>query len=239
MPRKSLIKPMKEENAYRQAKIAVVLLSIVPALSFFYLGSMLRVQTGGLPLIAEIIVFCCTVVVAVAGYMVLRKYPKNIIKLRQYITQVAEGERIESISLDEAGCSDDLKYIENGLNTILEEMNNRFKLIEEKWQCESGLRKELVQHPQTLLKAEQHRVMIQSLGAACHHLGQPATSLKMRLYLMQERAQTIEEVDEIKQSIKEVESISGVLKRLREINEFRTEPYIKGIDTDDNKILAI
>lgn len=81
--------------------------------------------------------------------------------------------------------------------------------------------------------------MVQSLGAACHHLGQPATNLGMLLFLMKERAQTNEEMDEIDAGIREVEAISAVLQKLREVNEFHTEPYICGQACDENQILAI
>ncbi|VGO22497.1 hypothetical protein SCARR_04580 [Pontiella sulfatireligans] len=231
--------PLSAHNARRQAKIAIMLMAVVPALSSFYVGSIRSRQAEGLAFYAELIVLFCTLMAAVAGYRILRKYPESIIKLRRYVMEVATGVLPEKISLDQAGKSDDLKYIEQGFNVIVREMENRIKFVEERLSVEAGLRKALEQRHQTLLQAERHRVMVQSLGAACHHLGQPATNLGMLLFLMKERAQTNEEMDEIDAGIREVEAISAVLQKLREVNEFHTEPYICGQACDENQILAI
>ncbi|WP_372798898.1 hypothetical protein, partial [Pontiella sp.] len=70
-------------------------------------------------------------------------------------------------------------------------------------------------------------------------LGQPATTLRMRLFILKERAQTLDEMREIEKSIKEVDAISEVLRRLQEVNEFRTESYLSEGAPEDRQILAI
>lgn len=114
-------------------------------------------------------------------------------------------------------------------NLELEETNDRLLKSQ----------KELQEKTNTLLQAERHRVMIQSLGAACHHLGQPAANLTMLLFLMKEQAKTTEEIQEIELGMQEVEVISTVLKKLREVTEFRTEPYVGGENPEETCILAI
>ncbi len=234
----SLLSPLNKQDANSQVKLAIGLMSAIPALAFFYMGAMLYSKESPSAL-TVLPVFCCTIAISVSGYFVLRKYSQSIVKLRRLITEVAEGTLPEQVMLDEVGSSDDLKYIEFGINAILCEMANRLRLIEEKYKVEAKLRKALEKQQQSLMQAERHRVMIQSLGAACHHLGQPATILRMRLFMLKERAQSLEEITEIEESIKEVDVICEVLRRLREANEFRTESYLSEGDPMDQQILAI
>jgi len=234
----SITKPLNEQNAQSQAMIAIVLLSVIPILSFFYLGARLHDEVGRPADYGETIVFACAFLAAFCGYHILRKYPKNIINLRRYVEEVAAGTLRGEIHLDQSECSDDLKYIEQGFNTILAELASRLRIIEEKYQAEARLRKALEEQQQILVQAEQHRAMVQSIGAACHHLGQPATALRMHLFLLMEQAHSLEESEEIEQSIKDVDLICDILRRLREVNEFRTEPYIFEGDSQE-QILAI
>lgn len=233
-----LIRPLNEQNAHSQAMIAIVLISVIPVLSFFYLGVRLHSGDGSSFDVSETIVFACTLLAAFCGYCILRKYPKNIINLRRYIEQVASGTLRQEIHLDQSNCSDDLKFIEQGFNAILGEMANRLRIIDQKYQTEARLRKALEEQQQMLVHAEQHRAMIQSIGAACHHLGQPATALRMHLFLLKEQAKSMEEMESIEQSIADVDAICDILKRLREVNEFRTESYIGEGDSQE-QILAI
>ncbi len=240
MKRKATIGPLNRQNAHIQAKLAVVLLSVIPVLSFFYLGSGMYGPEGDRLRDYEVgIVFACTLIAALSGYLILRKYPQNIINLRQYVTELAEGTLREQIQLDQTACSDDLLYIEEGFNTILKDMRNRLGLIEEKLKVEKQLRKALERQQQTLVQAERHRAMVQSIGAACHHLGQPATALRMHLFILKEQVQSLEEMEGIEQSIHDLDRICDILQRLREVSEFRTEPYICGDDLPEHEILAI
>lgn len=235
----SITRPLNEQNAQSQAMIAIVLLSVIPILSFFYLGARLHGESGRSVDYSETIVFACTLLVAFCGYRILRKYPKNIINLRRYVEEIAAGSSLrQEIHLDQSECSDDLKFIEKGFNTILVELANRLKIIEQKYQAEARLRKALEEQQQILMHAEQHRAMVQSIGAACHHLGQPATALRMHLFLLKEHAHSMEEIEEIEQSVNAVDLICDILRRLREVSEFRTEPYISEGDSQE-QILAI
>jgi hypothetical protein len=68
--------------------------------------------------------------------------------------------------------------------------------------------------------------MIESLGTACHHIGQPATVLRLYIdSLAKENASeaTRDRLEECRQAI---EAIADVLHRLRNISEYRTVPYV-------------
>ncbi len=93
-----------------------------------------------------------------------------------------------------------------------------------------------------LLEAERQRVMFESIGAACHHLGQPATVLSTYLQLMQRQEKDPALLEMVNNSLASVRAIGDVLDRLRRVNAYRTEPYIATADDDersDVRILAI
>ena len=80
-------------------------------------------------------------------------------------------------------------------------------------------------------QAERQRVMVESLGAACHHLGQPATVLLASLELMtrmpsQDRAVT-EEL--LASSMEAAESLREMLHELNDMteSEYRTTAYLE------------
>lgn len=78
-------------------------------------------------------------------------------------------------------------------------------------------------------EAERHRVMLESLGAVCHHMGQPATVLLGNLGLLQKRLQGGSDVpvrNLIATSIEAVESLGSILHKLNAVNEYRTTQYL-------------
>ena len=94
-----------------------------------------------------------------------------------------------------------------------------------------------------LMEAERQRVMFESIGAACYHLGQPVTALSAYLQLMQTQEKNPDLLDMINQSLTCMQNITDVLDRLRNINDYRTEPYITYSKSDsenlDERILVI
>jgi DNA-binding NarL/FixJ family response regulator len=108
-------------------------------------------------------------------------------------------------------------------------------------------RKELLQtvemQKQELLAAERQRVMIQSLGAACHHLGQPVTIITGYLEMMRRKEQSPEMREMIDNCVKAAESLGEILDRLRRVSEYRTVPYLPTVSDGpvrgDERILEI
>ncbi|MDA1044765.1 MAG: PAS domain-containing protein [Verrucomicrobia bacterium] len=93
-------------------------------------------------------------------------------------------------------------------------------------------------------QAEQHRVMLESLGAACHHVSQPATMLMGNLEMLMERLNEYDEASQllIKRSLVAVEEVSRVLKRLTAVSEYKTMQYLGGEgggSGTDSRILEI
>ncbi|HDL77679.1 MAG TPA: PAS domain S-box protein [Lentisphaerae bacterium] len=77
-------------------------------------------------------------------------------------------------------------------------------------------------------EAAEQRAMIASIGAACHHLGQPATVIVTNLELLKRYYQRVPgEVQEILDSCMEAATTFGdILRRLNAATRFETEEYI-------------
>lgn len=88
----------------------------------------------------------------------------------------------------------------------------------------------------TLLDAERQRVMMESVGAACHHFAQPLTTMLSNLEMLA-KGEGIEESDKSRmlvQCLRAAEMMKLILNKFQQVNEYRTCPYL-----DDAKILDI
>ena len=97
-------------------------------------------------------------------------------------------------------------------------------------------------------EAERQRVMLESLGAACHHLGQPATVLLANLGIIQKRLSLDEKQVDDKQvgelldaSIEACKRLGDILHKLNAVTEYRTTHYLGSPDSDtgEQRILEI
>lgn len=100
------------------------------------------------------------------------------------------------------------------------------------------------QAEEALRQSDRQKVMLASVGAACHHLGQPATVILANLELIRRMT-----ADVAKEDLKNVlrltneaaESLAQVLHKLNAINEYKTIQYLDHRDakSPDNIILDI
>lgn len=83
---------------------------------------------------------------------------------------------------------------------------------------------------------ERSRVMMESIGTVCHHLGQPATVLAGSLELLAslDDGTDAERTELIKLSTQASSRIGELLKELNELRTYRSEAY-----ADDDSIVAI
>lgn len=228
-------------NALYQSIVGIVLMALIPVLSLVYMGSLTwfgpeRVSSG-----YRIMAFASVSVLAAAGLVILLKFPKNIIRLRRYISDVAAGTLPERVDLLDTRSSDDLKFIESGLNAIIRELRDQVEQARSQERVEHELRETVERQHAVIVRAEKHRAMVQSLGAACHHLGQPVTIMEMRLHLMKQIEHVPEEeLVQIEECEKAIQQIMDILEKLRTVGEFRTVPYVHdGGDGEESEILAI
>ena len=95
-----------------------------------------------------------------------------------------------------------------------------------------------------LREAERQRVMLESLGAACHHIGQPATILLGSLELLQQKtADADPSVRQLVQAgLDSMRTLAAILQKLQAVGEYRTRTYLDPNEAGrgaESRILAI
>ena len=97
------------------------------------------------------------------------------------------------------------------------------------------LKKTIKKQEEDLLVAERQRVMLESIGAACHHFSQPITSLLGRLEMLISRNPPLS--DEDKQILQDCYSISNkmgdLVQQFQNVREYRTIPYVRDYNIID------
>ncbi|MBN1557919.1 MAG: hypothetical protein JW951_07215 [Lentisphaerae bacterium] len=93
------------------------------------------------------------------------------------------------------------------------------------------LRATIARQAEHILAAERQRVMLQSIGAACHHVGQPATVLRAHLQHLRRHADH-DERERLEACATAADTLAEVLQRLREVTEYRTVPDVAYTQAD-------
>lgn len=157
------------------------------------------------------------------GYYLLRIYPRNLVRLRQYLEQLANEEFPERAQLLPGEL--DMRHVEYALNRVIGKLQEKIRQLDEALQQSKSMLETIAAQSEEIVAAERQRVMIESLGAACHHIAQPTTLLS--LYLSQLRDLEPETFAEqnLEQCLEAVEQISEVLRKLKATSEYRTVPY--------------
>ncbi|MEI6972353.1 MAG: hypothetical protein WCL44_12660 [bacterium] len=197
-------------GARAQFVMAVALVTVIPALIMVYLLMSGRLGFQ-IPFRALVPVIVLPVPFVALGYWMLAKYPANVIRLRQYLENIVNGVVPAKVELlkDE----DDLASIEMLMREVIRQTETRIQTIEKQTEA--------------LLEAERQRVMIQSLGAACHHIGQPATVINSYLQLLQGVELPQKEKAMLAECRIAAESVASVLDRLQCLTVYRTESYVQ------------
>jgi PAS domain S-box-containing protein len=97
---------------------------------------------------------------------------------------------------------------------------------------------------EALRKTERQRVMLASVGAACHHLGQPATVIMTNLELIKRMTSGMNNdnlKDILRMTNEAADSLAEVLHKLNSVNEFKTVQYLdtENSQSPENVILDI
>jgi len=87
-----------------------------------------------------------------------------------------------------------------------------------------------------LIEAERQRVMLESLGAACHHIGQPMTSVFGTLHMMKQHLPADDE--QLAKDLQAVhtwaEKVGEIIHQMQLVTQYRTVPY-----TGSSKIIDL
>jgi phosphoglycerate-specific signal transduction histidine kinase len=210
-------------GARYQIRIATLLLTVLPVLVLGFLVMTFFFPPGTFTATSQIALGVTAMALAISGYAILRKYPQNVVKLRHYLHHMAEGELPEKITLENT--EDDITAIENYLNQVLSGLRNKVQTLEKQLHVTRAMKAALETQHQELLEAERQRVMIQSLGAACHHIGQPMTVLRAQLYFLRQQVDTPERRAQVAECEQAVNEMADILDNLRNVSAYRTMPY--------------
>jgi two-component system, sensor histidine kinase and response regulator len=200
---------LKERGTRARFGISMALTSVLPLLSLAYLlaGGW---RNGTISVGALCVLLPSMTLLVGLGVYLLRCHELEVARLRRYLEALARGGVPEVMGLTRAG--DDMAAIEKCLGVVIRQTGDRIRTIESQ--------------SQALLRAEQHRVMIETLGAACHHLGQPATVIRAYLEMMDKKETSPDFKRMIDECLHAADSVSEILRRLNVVAAYETEPYL-------------
>ena len=204
-----LLASLKKVGARKHFEIAITLVSIIPLLLLTHLilnparnFDLTDPPTAAMVIFAVILVTC--------GYAILARYPISVVRLRKYLELLVKGDTQNIINLPKD--ENDLQMIEMYLKRIIEQTENRIRTIE--------------QQSLVLLETEKQKVMVESLAAACHHLGQPATVIITYLNMLKDRENDDESKRMITSCMEAADSIQDILTKLQNVCAYNSEPYL-------------
>lgn len=218
-------RPLAALGTRDQFAVAVALMSAIPLLVFGYFVSDALLHDTLRPHALWLAMPAIAALMAL-GIVVLVRHAIEVGRLRRYLELMAQG-RMPKVDFNEA--SADFVAIERYLGTLIKQADDKIRIIESQ--------------SKALVHAEQQRVMVETVGAACHHLGQPATVIRVYLDLMKRQ----ETSPEMRQMIQEcqlaAEDVAAILHRLQGVAQYQTVPYRPGQQESatrtDERILKI
>ncbi|MDF7807534.1 hypothetical protein P4E94_08810 [Pontiellaceae bacterium B12219] len=212
-------------NAVRQSEVAIVLLAVIPGLVLFYAGRHGERLDAASPLIVPIIVLSA-ILCGYAGYRVLRKYPENIMALRDYISDLARGKLPESVILSETTESDDLKYIEKSFNALVVEMQKEIARAKIQFEQEYKLRETIERQQEQLVQVAHQQTMVDSIAVIYKRLDKPTEELHRQLHKLDDAMPGLPQVE---CCLAKALSISNTLRMIRSAREFKNDPTSIGV----------
>jgi len=222
-----------------QIDIAIVLVGVIPILVTVFLTFL---NPGDLSNRIQVFIVAITILLALSGMVILHKYPKNLLKLRNYLESMAEGKIPDHIDFDH--CEDDIIEIEKFLNAIVADMKIKVEQLEAQLTIEKVLNKTMSKQTENVVQKAQSKVMFESIGAVCHHIGQPATVLNTYLYsLLKEKDLAPRVRAQLEECSRATNKIADILLQIQTLDGYKTVIYrnkeLEEQGTKDDNILDI
>ena len=200
---------LSRRGAWGQVAIAAILITVLPSLILFW-GWITHSTTAPVPLETIWLGGVCVISVIALGYALLLKYPVSIVRLRQYLSILASGGIPELVNMSKD--EDDLVAVQGYLERIIKMAEDRIQMLKTQHDVE--------------LEAERQRVMVESIGAMCHHVGQPAAAMSMCLYRLKNNPAPGEVPALLAECQESFNAMSEILDKLRGIAHYCSEPYL-------------
>ena len=200
---------LSRRGAWGQVAVASTLITILPVLILAWVWKS-YLDGVTLPTWAVWSVGGIVVLVIMLGYALLVKYPVSIVRLRHYLSTIASGGIPDQVTLSED--EDDLAAVQHYMERIVNMAEDRIKMIEKRHEVD--------------LEAERQRVMVESIGAMCHHVGQPATVISMCLYRLKNNPSPQDLPVILAECEAAFDSMTEILDQLRATSHYASEPYL-------------
>lgn len=201
---------MATRGAWGHLLVAGMLITVLPAL--FLLWLYISASRGvGDSASALLYAGVAWIGFACLGYALLIKYPLSIVRLRSYLHRLANDQLPDQVTSPPA--EDDIVAIHGYLEHIVNMAAERLRLLKEKHEAD--------------IAKERHRVTMESIGALCHHIGQPASVLGVQLHLAKRAASEQHTLAMIAECESAFEDMTNTLDRLRHIATYETEGYLE------------
>lgn len=115
---------------------AMVLTAVIPVLAVIYLLTIAR--AGEVHPVQVYLMAVCLAVLTVVGYSLMYKYPVAIMRVRETLRHIVEGDLPETVSLRTADL--EIRNIEQAINLIVQQLKRRIENVQrEKWAIEQEL----------------------------------------------------------------------------------------------------
>ncbi len=214
--RKSL--SLSRRGAWGQVAVAALLITVLPTLILAWIW---KGHLDGATLPPEAVWGAGVVVLLVIllGYTLLLKYPVSIVRLRRYLSTLADGGIPDEVTLTED--EDDLAAVQRHMERLVKLAEDRIHMLERRHAVE--------------LEAERQRVMVESMGAMCHHLGQPATVLGMCLFRLKKSPTPQETLEIVRDTEVAIETMTRLLEEFRTLARYASEPYLSSSPSQQGK----
>jgi DNA-binding response OmpR family regulator len=139
----------------------------------------------------------------------------------------ARGSEEIAVEAMKAGALD---YLVKG-NLCREALERSVLNIRERRQLKETIREQA----RNLMEAERQRVMLESIGAACHHFSQPVTSLmgRLELLLMRNQVADARQKEILEECLACTRRIADLISQFQSVHEYRTTPYLDKVDILD------
>lgn len=213
---------LSRRGAWGQVAVAGLLITVLPGLMLLWLWNV-HLRNVHYPDSTFWAVGAGIVAVITLGYAVLFKYPVSIVRLRHYLQVLAGGGIPELVNI--AKDEDDLVAVQEYLEQIIKMAEDRIQLLKKQHDLE--------------LETERQRVMVESIGTMCHHLGQPASTLSMGLYRLKNNPEPAEVPSIVAGCEESFNAMSETLDKLRSISHYCTETYLsKNPEQTENPVAS-
>jgi len=200
---------LSRRGAWGQVAVAGLLITVLPGLTLLWLWNV-HLRNVHYPDSTFWAVGGGIATVITLGYALLVKYPVSIVRLRHYLQILAGGGIPELVNI--AKDEDDLVAVQEYLEQIIKMAEDRIQMLKKQHELK--------------LNAERHRVMCESIGTMCHHLGQPASTLSMGLYRLKNNSEPVEVPKIVAECEESFNAMSEILDKLRAISHYCTETYL-------------